>query len=95
MRFLYFYLMADDAEQVREVARRHAAYWQQLALPGYLGGPFADRSGGMITFEADTLAQAELLVSDDPFHREGTLSRWWLKHWLPENAEPMSPAARP
>jgi hypothetical protein len=38
MRFLYLYLMADDPDRVREVAPRHADYWRELALPGYLGG---------------------------------------------------------
>jgi hypothetical protein len=56
--------MADDTDRVGEVAPRHAAYWHRLAPPAYLGGPFADRSGGLITFEADTPARAEQLVTD-------------------------------
>jgi uncharacterized protein YciI len=99
MRFLYFYLMADDPARVREVAPRHAAYWRELALPGYLGGPFADRSGGLITFEgfeADAPAHAQQLVTDDPFVREGTISSWWLEEWLAEGAAPtVSPAGQP
>lgn len=94
MRFLFFYLMAEDTDRVGEVAPRHAAYWHRLAPAAYLGGPFADRSGGLITFEADTPARAEQLVTDDPFLREGTVSSWWLKQWLAEGADPAtSPAA--
>jgi hypothetical protein len=93
MRFLFFYLMADDPDRVGEVAPRHAAYWHELALPGYFGGPFSDRSGGLITFEADTWARAEQLVTDDPFLRESTLSSWWLKHWLPEGTVPAASPA--
>jgi uncharacterized protein YciI len=96
MRFLYFYLMAEDPVRVHQVAPQHAAYWQSLVLPGYLGGPFADRSGGLITFEADNPAQAEQLVRDDPFVGEGLLSSWWLEHWLAEPADAtMSPTGRP
>jgi hypothetical protein len=62
--------------------------WHELALPGYFGGPFSDRSGGLITFEADTWARAEQLVTDDPFLREGTVSNWWLKQWRCEEAVP-------
>lgn len=76
MRFLFFYLMAEDTDRVGEVAPRHAAYWHRLAPSAYLGGPFADRSGGLITFEADTPARAEQLVTDDPFLREGAVSSW-------------------
>jgi hypothetical protein len=46
MRFLYFYLMKDAPDRVRATAPKHAAYWRELGLGDYLGGPFADRSGG-------------------------------------------------
>lgn len=85
MRFLFFYLMTDDPDRVRRVAAQHSAYWEQQALAGYLGGPFADRSGGLITFEANTPALAEKLVSGDPFLRQGCISSWWLKEWLAED----------
>ena len=55
MRILYFYLMSDALDRVRAVAPGHAAYWRDLGLGHYLGGPFADRSGGLITFEAGSL----------------------------------------
>jgi hypothetical protein len=53
--------------------RSNAAYWRALALPEYLGGPLADRSGGLITFEAGSAAEAERFVADDPFVREELL----------------------
>ena len=82
MRFLYFYLMGDTPDRVRATAPQHAAYWQQLQLHGYLGGPFADRSGGLITFEAGSGAAAEALVANDPFLRQRLLERHWVKEWL-------------
>jgi hypothetical protein len=51
MRFLHFYLMSDAPARVQAVAPEHAVYWRELGLPDYLGGPFGDRSGGLITFE--------------------------------------------
>jgi|KBSMisStandDraft_5_1062788.scaffolds.fasta_scaffold1337360_1 uncharacterized protein YciI len=84
MRFLYVYLMKDDPDRVRAVAPVHAAYWQGLRLGGYLGGPFADRSGGTITFEAGSMAEAERLVADDPFAREDILESPWVKQWTVE-----------
>ncbi|HEU4514545.1 MAG TPA: hypothetical protein VFR87_15670 [Nocardioidaceae bacterium] len=93
---MFFYLMTDDPDPVREAASRHAAYWQDLALPGYLGGPFADRSGGLITFEADTLGQADGLVHGDPFLHDRLVADWWLKQWLAEPVGPTtSSAGRP
>jgi uncharacterized protein YciI len=81
MWIAYFYLMKDRPDQVRMAAPAHAAYWRELALPGYLGGPFRDRSGGLITFEVDSWERAEQLVENDPFQREDLLDGRWLKEW--------------
>ena len=69
MRIAYSYLMRDDPDRVRAVAPDHAAYWHDLDLPAYLGGPMADRSGGLITFQAGSVGEAEQLVASDPFVR--------------------------
>jgi hypothetical protein len=84
MRIAYFYLMKDDPDRVRAVAPDHAAYWHDLDPPAYLGGPLADRSGGLITFEAGSLGEAEQLVAGDPFVRADLLEDAWLKEWSPE-----------
>jgi len=84
MRFLYFYLMEQQPERIRAAAPEHAAYWRKLDLPGYLGGPFAGPTGGLITFEVDGRDQAELMVANDPFLRQGLVKDRWLKQWLPE-----------
>jgi uncharacterized protein YciI len=81
-RFLYVYFMKDATDRIRAAAPRHAVYWKERALPNYLGGPFADRSGGLITFETDSDAEAERLVTNDPFLREGLLERHWVKRWV-------------
>jgi hypothetical protein len=81
MRVLYFYLMRDAPDRVRGVAPEHVAYWHALGLRDYIGGPFADRSGGLITFEIASAKEAERLVADDPFVREDLLERRWLEEW--------------
>jgi hypothetical protein len=82
MRFLYFYLIKDAPERVQSIAPRHAAYWRDLGLRGYLGGPFADRSGGLITVQADSGVEAERLVAKTHFLAEDLLERHWMKQWL-------------
>lgn len=84
MRVAYLYFMTDEPDQVAAAAPAHAAYWQELMLPGYLGGPFADRSGGLITFKADSWEKAEQLVRDDPFQQQDLLHVRWLKEWTPD-----------
>jgi uncharacterized protein YciI len=80
---LYFYLMTGATDQVRAAAPKHAGYWRQLGLPDYLGGPFADRSGGLITFSAGSAADADQLVAEDPFVRERLLEHFWVKESIP------------
>jgi uncharacterized protein YciI len=73
MRVAYFYFMKQEADRVRAAAPGHASYWQRLTLADYRGGPFADRSGGLIVFDSESKEHAERLVSGDPFLREGLL----------------------
>jgi uncharacterized protein YciI len=84
MRFSYVYFMKDEPERVRAVAADHASYWRGLALAGYEGGPFADRSGGLILFEHDSEPDADRLAAADPFRREQLLDSHWLKVWAVE-----------
>jgi hypothetical protein len=44
-RFAYLYFMKDDPDRIRATVGRHVAHWKELGLPGYLGGPFEDRTG--------------------------------------------------
>ena len=81
MRCLYIDFMKDDPDRVAAVAPEHAAYWRGLELREYLGGPFADRSGGLISFETESHDDAVQLVADDPFVREGLVECSWVKEW--------------
>jgi uncharacterized protein YciI len=83
-RYAYIYFMTDDPSRVRSVASRHAEYWHSLKLEDYTGGPFTDRSGGLITFRAEELHDAEDFVANDPFVREGLIERSWLQQWDPK-----------
>lgn len=83
-RYAYVYFMRDDRDRVRVTVPRHVSHWQELQLPAYFGGPFADRTGGLITFEAEDDQQAKRAVDVDPFVQEGLLEAHWLKQWTPE-----------
>jgi hypothetical protein len=86
MRVAYLYLMKDQPERVRTVAPSHATYWRSVAVPGYQGGPFADRSGGLITFEIDSWRDAEHLVWGDPFVLHDLVHSQLLKEWTVDTA---------
>jgi uncharacterized protein YciI len=82
MTWAYVYFMKDEAARVREVAPHHAQYWSETGLVER-GGPFSDRSGGLIIFEAADEGAAGQMVADDPFQRAALLEQWWLKAWEP------------
>jgi uncharacterized protein YciI len=82
--FAYFYFMKDEPKRIRPFIPQHVAYWKGLKLPGYMGGPFADRSGGMITFEADDLDSATSYANKDPFVLLDLLEDRWVKEWNTE-----------
>src|SRR5512142_1404295 len=84
MKIAYVYFMHAEPERVGPLVPRHVAYWQGRALTGYEGGPFGDRSGGLITFDADSLDAAARLADADPFAIEGVLGERWVKEWATE-----------
>jgi uncharacterized protein YciI len=83
-RFAYVYFMSGDADRVRITVPRHVAHWRELGLNDYLGGPFEDRSGGLITFSARDATEALQAVETDPFVLEDLIGSYLLKHWIPE-----------
>ena len=83
-RFAYFYFMKNDPEGIGKAIAAHVEHWKSSALPDYMGGPFADRSGGLISFSARSPEQADLLVRNDPFVTADLIAQKWLKEWQVE-----------
>jgi len=83
-RFLYFYLMRNTPEAIRQLVPAHVQYWHSRDLRDYIGGPFADRTGGLITFAAASLDHAEQIIIHDPFVSEQLIEQRWVKEWLIE-----------
>jgi uncharacterized protein YciI len=83
-RYLYVYFMRDRPDRIGQVVPEHIHYWQDLELPGYMGGPFADHSGGSISFKAGDRLEAEQRVASDPFVEADLVSESWLKVWQVE-----------
>ncbi len=83
-RFIYFYFMKNEPQQVGHTAPAHMGYWRGLALPNYHGGPFADRSGGVISFSAQDIEAAQQLIQNDPFMMGQLFEQYWLKEWAVE-----------
>ena len=83
-RFLYLYFNRNKPERIRQIVPAHARYWKAADLKGYMGGPFADQTGGLISFVASSLEKATEIVQQDPFILEDLIDQKWIKEWVPE-----------
>jgi uncharacterized protein YciI len=83
-RFLYFYFHRNEPEKISQAVPAHVQYWKAVNLKGYVGGPFADHTGGLISFVASNPEEAEEIVRQDPFVREDLIDQKWIKEWIPE-----------
>jgi uncharacterized protein YciI len=74
---------SQDAALVEAHRPAHRAYLTSLLNEGKLfaSGPYADGSGALIVYEAETPEAAEALLKADPFHAAGVFLRWTLRPW--------------
>ncbi len=81
--FVYFYIMKNEPDRIRETVPSHVEYWSNAAPERYKGGPFADRTGGLIHFDSGTLEEATEIIERDPFLIHDLIERKWIKEWMP------------
>ena len=83
-RFLHFYFNRYEPEKLRQVVPAHVQYWKDAHLRGYVGGPFTDRTGGLISFVAASLEEARKIILGDPFALQDLIAEKWIKEWIIE-----------
>ena len=83
-RFVYFYFNRNAPEKIRQVVPAHIKYWKTANIQGYMGGPFADRTGGLISFVASNAEEAVEMIQQDPFIVEDLIDQKWMKEWVLE-----------
>lgn len=85
-RFVYFYINQNEPEKIRQVVPAHVQYWNTAGMEGYMGGPFGDRTGGLISFVAPSQEEAVKIILQDPFIRENLIEQKWIKEWIVEES---------
>lgn len=87
-QYVFFYMMKKDMEkdvnEIKKIVQEHIKYWHDNIVENYSGGPFSDRSGGMILFNADSINTAEKLAMNDPFVINDLIKIKWIKEWMKE-----------
>ena len=82
--FIYFYFNRNEPESIRQVVPAHVQYWKTANLKEYKGGPFGDRTGGLISFLASSLEEATDIILQDPFVLQDLIAEKWIKEWVAE-----------
>lgn len=82
--FIYFYFNRNEPEKIRQVVPAHVQYWKTAKLKEYRGGPFRDRTGGLISFAAPSIEEATEIIRQDPFILEDLIAEKWIKEWIVE-----------
>ena len=73
-----------DNEELRLQTRPvHREYLRSLLDTGKLAmsGPWADDTGALIIYEAESMAEAESILDDDPYRSAGVISTATIKEW--------------
>jgi uncharacterized protein YciI len=78
-RFVYFYLNRNEPEKIKQVVPAHVRYWKKANRTGFMGGQFGDRTGGLISFVAQSLQEAMDIILQEPFILEDSIEQKWIK----------------
>jgi uncharacterized protein len=83
MKYAAIVVYTPDASTIAKARPAHREYLAGLQQQGKLviSGPFSDDRGGLLVYEADTPAQVEKLIAEDPFARHGVFVSWEIRPW--------------
>ena len=88
MKFVAVIEYGDDDELVNRVRPEHRAYCARLKHGGQLAasGPFGDKPGALMIYEADSVEAAQALLNADLFHLAGVFQNWTIRPWTAATA---------
>jgi uncharacterized protein len=83
MKYAAIAVYTPDASIIAKARPMHREYLTGLIQQGKLviSGPFTDDSGGLLIYEAETSAQVEKLIAEDPFATQGVFVSWEIRPW--------------
>ncbi len=80
--FAFSYTMVNEPDKIGQQVKSHIEYWGNKHFDYYKGGPFADKSGGLITFTASNEEEAKAIIAKDPFVIHNLLDKHIIKEWI-------------
>jgi uncharacterized protein len=95
MKFANYIHYIDELDRVASVRPGHRAYLANLLAEGKLAaaGPFADGTGALFIYEAESLELAHQLADEDPYTRNEVIRTQVITQWdlVYSNVELLTP----
>ena len=83
MRWVTITEYVNDPDKQTAIRPEHGAYLRGLREAGKLhqAGGFTDGTGGLYIYEAESKEDAEELITNDPYCKNGIFQSWNLRPW--------------
>lgn len=83
MKYAAIIEYTSDTELIGRIRPTHREYLTGLKDSGKLAaaGPFTDDSGALIIYEAESPEEAETLIQNDPFSKNGIFLKYTVRPW--------------
>ena len=83
MKYAAIAAYTHDSSTIAKARPAHREYLTRLQQQGKLviSGPFSDDRGALLVYEADTAAEVEKLIAEDPFATQGVFVSWEIRPW--------------
>ena len=81
-RYVYIYFLKPLYDKIRQIKSQHTDYWENVKMKNYIGGIFADNSGGIISFSANGLEEISEIILNDPFNKQNLIENRLIKEWI-------------
>lgn len=83
MKYANYIRYVDDQKAIAAIRPAHRAYLAGLLAEGKLAaaGPFADGSGALFIYEADSAEIAEEFAAKDPYTIGGVIKEYTIEPW--------------
>ncbi len=81
-RYAYIFFLKPQSERIKQTVPQHTEYWKNSDVEDFLGGTFADNSGGLISFSANGLEEVSEIILNDPLNKQNLIENRLIKEWI-------------
>jgi uncharacterized protein YciI len=81
-RYAYIFFLKHHYDKIKQTLPQHTKYWKSSDVENYMGGTFADDSGGIISFTANGLEEVSEIILNDPLNKQNLIENRLLKEWI-------------